>query len=76
MKLLSFPPSDTVTQNDLENVISLNNRIRGFEQIRDRLLDQMLAKLERGGIVEPGIHDAETTIRASGGRRTARIKVF
>jgi hypothetical protein len=65
----------TVTQTDLENIVSLNNQITRLGEMRDRLAESVLRRLNAGADVEAGPRTADRQDAYSGPVRTQRLVV-
>jgi len=65
----------TVTQTDLENIVSLNNQIMRLGEMRDRLAESVLRRLNAGAVVEPGPRTADRQDEYRGPVRTQKLIV-
>jgi len=68
-------PLETVTQQDLEMVVGLDNQIRALRALRDEHCARILERLAAGCPVEFGHHSAELHSRNRGAVRVVRLRV-
>lgn len=74
VKLVALP-AKSISQDDIEELISLDNQIRDLERQRDALASSLLKQRIAGIEVEHGMFRLEVVTEASAGRREHRLAI-
>ena len=65
----------SIRQEEVESLISLENKIRALQEERDAIADDLMSRRIAGVAVEPGLYSLEVVERARAGRREFRLVV-
>jgi hypothetical protein len=68
-------PACPIRQEEIESLISLENKIRALQEERDAIADDLLSRCIAGVAVEPRLYSLEVVERARAGRREFRLVV-
>lgn len=72
---LAILPACSIRQEEVESLISLENKIRALQEERDAIADDLMSRRLAGVGVEPGLYSLEIVERARAGRREFRLVV-
>ncbi|MFN3323398.1 MAG: hypothetical protein ACK5AZ_07880 [Bryobacteraceae bacterium] len=72
---LAILPACAIRQEEVESLISLENKIRALQDERDALAEDLMSRRLAGVSVAPGLYSLEVAERTRAGRREFRLVV-
>jgi hypothetical protein len=78
MKLILFggeSASDCITQDELDYVIGLQNKIRDMRRQHGIFAASIRRRIKLGARIEPGVHQAELIVEETGKHCLEKLKV-
>ena len=75
MNLTQMPSIASIAQSDLEELISLRNRMESVQRMLATHEENLLMRLVHGSFIQPGIHQAWIEESVSGRCRRQRLMI-